>query len=108
MTLLAPTTEAWDRYLQSHGYPHFPAYLDNRPDFRFEALHVLRGSTARDDFEHGQVLPTWSGQSIIVEGVDESYRFRINGPVNARLGNIELRATNGFIHTIDTVLDWPQ
>jgi len=102
ITIFAPTDDAFNDL-----DPQVLNYLQNNPDLLKEVLlyHVVQKTTLYTiGFRHQMTFPTEDSRHdslMLLESDDEEEEFFLN---NAMVGDRDVSATNGVIHTIEAVL----
>jgi uncharacterized surface protein with fasciclin (FAS1) repeats len=102
-TVLAPTDDALkalpEGVLESLKKPENKEMLTDIVNY-----HIVKGSIASSAVTNAQKLPTVNGQEVIVEISDNTTYFISAKGYKAVIKKADITASNGQIHTIDTVL----
>jgi len=102
ITVFAPTDDAFNDL-----DPQVLSYLQNNPDLLKEVLlyHVVQKTTLYTiGFRHQMTFPTEDSRHdslMLLESDDEEEEFFLN---HAMVGDRDMSATNGVIHTLEAVL----
>ncbi len=102
-TIFAPTNAAFDK-LPSGSADNLlkPAYRARL--IQVLTLHVVPGRLIIKDLQDGQLLKTVGGEVLTVQRVNEVVSI-VDGRGNkATISQANIRATNGLVHVVDTVL----
>lgn len=101
-TIFAPTNEAFNSFLQQQGY-------NSIADVPREALsnligyHVSLGSKSASQLDSAVLVNTLAGKDIFVyKTSDDNSTITLNDEV--QIGQADIPAVNGFVHTVDKVL----
>ncbi len=103
-TLFAPNNEAFTAYLASNGY----ANLEAIPAAALTDLvgyHLTFGRRSLSQLDSATLIDTFEGRKIFVYTTSADNSVRFNN--EATIIESNLRASNGFIHTLDKVLTPP-
>ena len=106
-TVLAPTNEAFDTFLQNKGF----ASVNDVPMAVLRNIllnHVITGSLKSTDLSTGyantNAISAASNTNMSIY-IDTSNGVKFNGVANVDIANVE--ADNGVVHVIDEVIDLP-
>lgn len=102
-TVFAPTNEAFDKLptgtLDGLLQPAAKSKL-----VKLLSYHVVKGNYASDQLQDGQKLKTVTGGTLTVGKQGETITIMDEQGNTANVNRADLEATNGTIHSIDTVL----
>ncbi|MGV3560664.1 fasciclin domain-containing protein [Larkinella arboricola] len=102
-TVFAPTNEAFEKLpagtLDGLWQPAAKSKL-----VKLLSYHVVKGNYASDQLQDGQKLKTVTGGTLTVSKQDDAITITDEQGNTATVNRADLEATNGVIHSIDTVL----
>ncbi|GAB2583023.1 fasciclin domain-containing protein [Spirosoma areae] len=102
-TVFAPTNEAFDKLpagtVDALLKPAAKAQL-----VKLLAYHVVKGSFTADQLQDGQKLKTVTGGTLTVGRQGDAITITDGAGNTATINYADVQATNGTIHSIDTVL----
>ncbi|MGA0556783.1 fasciclin domain-containing protein [Larkinella sp. VNQ87] len=102
-TVFAPTNEAFDK-LPAGTLDGLLQPASKSKLVKLLAYHVVKGNYASDQLQDGQKLKTVTGGTLTVAKQGESITITDEQGNAATVNRADLEATNGMIHSIDTVL----
>ena len=102
-TVFAPTNEAFEKLpagtLEELLKPAAKAKLT-----KLLAYHVVKGKITADQLQDGQKLKTVTGGTLTVAKQGDTVTITDGAGNTATVNQADVEATNGIIHSIDTVL----
>ncbi|WP_266367061.1 fasciclin domain-containing protein [Tellurirhabdus rosea] len=102
-TVFAPTDDAFNR-LPSGTLDNLLKPAQKQKLTRILGYHVVEGAVAAADLQDGQTLTTLAGETLTVKKQGNTVTIRDAKGKSANVVQADIRATNGVVHSIDTVL----
>lgn len=102
-TVFAPTNEAFEKLpagsVDALMKPEAKAKL-----VKLLAYHVVKGKFMASQLQDGQKLKTVTGGTLTVSKQGDAVTITDGAGSSATIGQADVEATNGIIHSVDTVL----
>lgn len=102
-TVFAPTNEAFDK-LPAGTLDNLLKPAAKKQLVKLLAYHVVKGSYSADQLQDGQKLKTVMGGTLTVGKQGDTVTITDGAGNTATINQADIQATNGLIHSIDTVL----
>lgn len=102
-TVFAPTNEAFNK-LPEGSIDEFWQPANKQKLIRILTAHVVKGNLKADQLQDGQKLKTVSGETLTVGKQGDDITLTDSKGNTANIVFADVEATNGTIHSIDTVL----
>ena len=102
-TVFAPTNEAFNK-LPAGSVDELWQPANKQKLFRILTAHVVKGDLKADQLQDGQKLKTVSGETLTVGKQGEAITLTDSKGNTANIVFADVEATNGTVHSIDTVL----
>ncbi|SOD80341.1 Uncaracterized surface protein containing fasciclin (FAS1) repeats [Spirosoma fluviale] len=102
-TVFAPTNEAFEK-LPAGTMDEFWKPAGKSKLTKLLAYHVVKGKFTADQLQDGQKLKTVTGGTLTVGKQGDSITITDGGGNTATINQADVEATNGIVHSIDTIL----
>lgn len=102
-TVFAPTNEAFGQ-LPDGALTNLLKPANKQQLVKLLAYHVVKGSYPADALQDGQKLKTVTGNTLTVSKQGDTITITDGRGSTATINQADIQATNGVIHSIDTVL----
>ncbi len=102
-TVFAPTNEAFDK-LPAGSVEELWKPAAKPKLIKLLAYHVVKGKYTADQLQDGQKLKTVTGGTLTVGKQGENITITDGAGNTATINQADVEATNGIVHSIDTVL----
>jgi uncharacterized surface protein with fasciclin (FAS1) repeats len=102
-TVFAPTNEAFEK-LPAGTVDEFWKPASKPKLIKLLAYHVVKGKFTADQLQDGQKLKTVTGGTLTVGKQGENITVTDGAGNTATINQADVEATNGIVHSIDTVL----
>lgn len=102
-TVFAPTNEAFDK-LPAGTVDELLKPAAKAKLVKLLAGHVVKGSYTADALQDGQKLKTVTGGTLTVARQGNTLTITDGAGTTATINEADVQATNGVVHSIDTVL----
>ncbi|CCH55018.1 beta-Ig-H3/fasciclin [Fibrisoma limi BUZ 3] len=102
-TVFAPTNDAFGK-LPSGTLDELMKPAAKKKLVNLLAGHVVKGKYSAEDLQDGQKLKTVTGKTLTVSKQGETVTISDAAGNTATVNQADIEATNGVIHSIDTVL----
>ena len=104
LTVLAPDDAAFQRLLKVLNVPASDLLADTETLAAVLKNHVVPAVALSSDLQDGQVLPTLLGSTLTVTKNSTGVFITPTGGPTAKVITADIKASNGVVHIIDTVL----
>lgn len=102
-TVFAPTNEAFEK-LPSESVAELWKPASKPKLIKLLAYHVVKGKFTADQLQDGQKLKTVTGGTLTVGKQSDTITITDGAGSTATINQADVEATNGIVHSIDTVL----
>ena len=102
-TVFAPTNEAFEK-LPSESIAELWKPEGKPKLIKLLAYHVVKGKFTADQLQDGQKLKTVTGGTLTVGKQGDAITITDGAGSTATINQADVEATNGIVHSIDTVL----
>lgn len=102
-TVLAPTNDAFDK-LPAGTFDELMKPAAKQKLVKLLAYHVVKGKLMAADLQDGQKLKTVAGGTLTVNKEGDVVTIVDGAGNSATINQADIEATNGVIHSVDTVL----
>lgn len=102
-TVFAPTNEAFNK-LPAGALDELMKPAGKQQLVKLLAYHVVKGKLTADQLQDGQTLKTVAGGTLTVSKQGDSVTITDGRGSVATINQADIEATNGVIHSVDTVL----
>ncbi|ADB37449.1 fasciclin domain-containing protein [Spirosoma linguale] len=102
-TVFAPTNEAFEK-LPAGTMEEFWKPAGKPKLVKLLAYHVVKGKFTADQLQDGQKLKTVTGGTLIVGKQGDNITITDGAGNTATINQADVEATNGIVHSIDSIL----